>query len=225
MSAGGPRLRALNIWAKREGMCLAIIERALQVLRAEEDLPESECDLNRLFYFRLLESSRELYPMDPVAPTSECNNQPDPDDETRVARENKRPDFQWVYLDQYEPDPERSSKQFVVECKRLGTPRRSGWVFNVNYVTNGICRFRDPVWGYGRRFRAGAMVGYWQSMELPQVLREVNEEAARHALPDVAPIGEQTTGGHRSEHLFERSFPVSPFRLRHLWVDLRPAQK
>ena len=70
MSEGGPLLKALNIWAKREGKCLAIIERALQLLRAEKDLPESECDLNRLFYFRLLDSSRELFPMDPVAPTS-----------------------------------------------------------------------------------------------------------------------------------------------------------
>lgn len=26
------------------------------------------------------------------------------------------------------------------------------------------------------------------------------------------------------KRLFGRPFPVSPFRLRHLWIDLRPAQ-
>jgi hypothetical protein len=202
-------------------MCLAIIERALQLLRKESDLPESECDLNRRFYFRLLQSSRELYPLDPVAPISECNNQPDPDDEARAAREHKRPDFQWVYLDMYEPDPEHSSKQFTVECKRLGAPRHAGWIFNVNYVTNGICRFRDPVWGYGQRFSSGAMVGYWQSMELPLLINEVNEEVIRNALPELVDTGELITDGHRSEHAFDRTLPGSPFRLRHLWIDLR----
>ena len=223
MSEPGPRLQTLGIWAKREAMCLAIIERALQLLREESDLPESECDLNRRFYFRLLQSSRELHPLDPVAPIAECNNQPDPDDEVRAVREHKRPDFQWVYLDMYEPDPEHSSKQFTVECKRLGVPRSAGWIFNifnVNYVTNGICRFRNPVWGYGRRFRSGAMVGYWQSMELQQVLKEVNEEAAKNGLPQIVPVGEPILDGHRTEHKFDRSFPDSPFCLRHLWIDL-----
>ena len=105
MSDTGPRLGALRLWVKREGMCLAILERALRLLRMEKDLPESETDLNRRLYFCLLTASRELYPTNSVAPELECNNQPDPDDESRVAREHKRPDFQWAYLDRYEPDP------------------------------------------------------------------------------------------------------------------------
>ena len=197
MTDTGPQLRALRLWAKREGMCLAILERALRLLRMEKALPESEGDLNRRLYFCLLAASRELYPADSVAPISECNNQPDPDDESRVARESKRPDFQWVYLDQYEQNPERSSKQFVVECKRLGEPLRADWIFNVNYVTHGICRFRDPKWAYAQRFRGGAMVGYWQSMELTQVLREVNEEADGNSLTHIIPVGPPPSDGHR----------------------------
>ena len=154
----------------------------------------------------------------------ECNNQPDPDDKARVAREHKRPDFQWSYRDKYEPDHERSSKQFTVECKRLGVPLRLDWIFNANYVTNGICRFRDPAWGYGQRFPSGAMVGYWQSMELAQVLREVNEEAARNGLSEIVPVSRQK-GIHHSEHSFDRAFPVSPFRLWHIWIDLRVTSK
>jgi hypothetical protein len=203
-------------------MCLAILERALLLLRTEQGLPEAEVDLNRHLYFCLVAASRELYPTDPVAPISECNNQPDLDDESRAAREQKRPDFQWVYLDQYEPDPKRSSKQFVVECKRLGEPCRADWEFNVNYVRHGICRFRDPKWAYAQRFRSGAMVGYWQSMEPTKVLTEVNEEARRNSLPDLVPTSSPAPGD-RLEHTFERSFEASPFHLRHFWVDLRPS--
>ncbi len=221
MTEMGPRLRALKIWARREERFLAIIERALQLLRAENDLPEAECDLNRRFYFQLLQASRELFPADPVAPISECNNQPDPDDQARAAREHKRPDFQWIYLDKYEPDPAGSSRQFTLECKRLGAPRRADWVLNVNYVTDGICRFRDSAWAYGQRFSRGAMVGYWQSMELGEIIKEVNQEASRNALPEVAPGGVPIPNGYRSEHTFDRTFPASPFRLQHIWVDLR----
>ena len=50
MSDTGPGLRALNIWAKREGMCLAILERALELLRTEKNLPESEVDETAFFF-------------------------------------------------------------------------------------------------------------------------------------------------------------------------------
>lgn len=221
MSDAGPRIKTLNFWAKREGMCLAILGRALQLLRMEKDLPELENDLNRRLYFCLLEASQELYPNDPVPPVSECNNQPDPDDESRVAREHKRPDFQWVYRDLYEMDPKRSSKQFVVECKRLGKANRADWIFNINYVIHGICRFRDREWAYAKSFHSAAMVGFWQSMELAQVLMEVNDEARRNSLPGLVPIRPQASGVEQLEHAFERPFEFSPFHLRHLWIDLR----
>lgn len=222
MNGTGPHLRGLRLWTKREGMCLAILERALRLLSAEKALPESEVDLNRLLYFCLLTASSELYPRDPVAPISECNNQPDPDDISRVAREQKRPDFQWIYRDQYELDLKRSSKQFVVECKRIGKPLRADWVFNQNYVRHGICRFRDPEWAYAKSFTSGAMVGYCQSMEPAQALKEVNEEAGQNSLPPIISVGSPASHGQRLEHTFERSFPVSPFHLLHLWIDLRP---
>jgi hypothetical protein len=108
-----------------------------------------------------------------------------------------------------------------VECKRLGKSSRADWVFNVNYVQHGICRFRDPKWAYAQRFRSGAMVGYWQSMELMQVLKEVNEEARRNSIPDLVSSRSTVSGGDRLEHTFERSFEASPFHLLHLWIDLR----
>jgi len=223
MTDFGPQLGFLHLWVKRETRCLSILERALALLRESQSLPETETDLNRLFYFCLLKASRELYPESELAPTAECNNQPDPDDEARAKREQKRPDFQWLYLDRYEADPQRSSKQFVVECKRLGNPPRANWVLNLNYVNHGIKRFRDPEWAYAKRFSSGAMVGYWQSMEAAQVLEEVNAESHKSDLPYLLLTGGWKSGGvSYLEHTFERPFDISPFRLRHLWIDLSP---
>lgn len=222
MSELGPPLHSSSLWAAREAKCLATIAHALKKLRDVPALPESEVDLNRHFYFCLLEASRELYPEDEVAPVAECNNQPDPDDEARTKRELKRPDFQWVYLDRYEASARHSSKQFVVECKRLGKAVRSDWVLNINYVQHGIMRFKLPEWAYAKRFPTGAMVGYWQNMEPHHVLTEVNEEVSRSTLPALVLDGLRNSRGvSRCVHVLDRTFEVSPFTLHHLWVDLR----
>ncbi len=222
MSTLGPPLHSGHLWAVREAKCLAIIALALKKLREVPVLPESEIELNRHFYFCLLEASRELYPEDEVGPVPECNNQPDPDDDSRAKRELKRPDFQWVYLDRYEASARHSSKQFVVECKRLGKPVRSDWVLNVNYVQHGIMRFRLAEWAYAKRFPTGAMVGYWQSMEPHHVLSEVNQEGSNNTLPALVLDGAWSPGGvSRCGHTFDRPFEVSPFCLNHFWVDLR----
>lgn len=222
MSDSGPSLRSRNLWARREAKCLAILERALLLLRMKADLPEAEVDLNRWLYFCLLKASRELYPDDDLSPMTECNNQPDPDDEARSAREQKRPDFQWIYLDKYESDPHRSSRQFVVECKRLGKATRADWVLNSNYVNHGVCRFRDAQWAYAKRFSSGAMVGYWQSMEAEEILTEVTGELRKNSLTHMVRKGAwRPFAVSNLEHSFGRSFEASPFYLRHLWVDLR----
>jgi hypothetical protein len=221
MSAG-PSLKSRGLWAKRENRFLAILSRALVSLQLETNLPEAEVDLNRRLYFCLLSASRELYPNEDVAPTPECNNQPDPDDGVRATREHKRPDFQWVYLDRYESDPHRSSKQFVVECKRLGKSSRVSWVLNSNYVERGICRFRDAKWSYAKRFPRGAMIGYLQSMDAKQALKEVNDEARKNSIPDLVLVGNwKSKEANHLTHTFARSFDISPFELRHLWIDLR----
>lgn len=217
------RSLANELWADREAKCLSIIERALLMLREADDLAETEVELNRQLYFKLLKASRELYPDDVVPPTMDSNNQPDSDDEIRARREQKRPDFQWNFLDRYESDPQRSSKQFVVECKRLGRPPSSNWNLNSNYSENGIMRFCDPEWGYGKQAPSGAMLAYWQSMEGKDVLREVNEGCRRHSIPDLVLVGSWFPQGiSKFEHDLMRPFHISPFKLRHLWIDLRP---
>lgn len=221
-SAGAPRIRSNQLWRTRETKCLAIIKRALELFRQQGSFPQSEVELNREFYFCLIAASRELYPDDQVAPVTECCNQPDPDDGTRARREQKRPDFQWVYLDRYEADPQRSSKQFVVECKRLGDPPRSDWVLNLNYIEHGIARFKHPDWAYAKHAQSGAMIGYVQSMTPATILVAVNAECRSQSFPDLVPteawVSEGTT---RLDHSVDRNFEISPIKLHHFWIDLR----
>jgi hypothetical protein len=222
MSSGAPRIHSRQLWQTREAKCLAIIDRALSLFRQQHSFPDSEIELNRIFYFCLITASRDLYPDDEIAPVIECCNQPDPDDGARARREQKRPDFQWVYLDRYESDPQKSSRQFVVECKRLGTPPRSDWVLNLNYIEHGIARFRHPDWAYAKRAGSGAMIGYIQSMTPPAILVAVNDECRDKTLTDLALTNAWVPAGTtRLEHTFERSFEISPIRLHHFWIDLR----
>ena len=220
--AGGPRIRSGQLWRTRETKCLAIITHALAMFQQRVSFPESEVELNREFYFCLISASRDLYPDDEVAPVTECCNQPDPDDGARARREQKRPDFQWIYLDRYEPDPQRSSKQFVIECKRLGYPPRADWVLNLNYIEHGIARFKHPDWAYAKRAESGAMIGYMQTMTPSAILAAINTECRGNSFPDLVPTSAWVTGGTtRLDHSFERSFEVSPIRLHHFWIDLR----
>jgi len=222
MRAGVPRIRSNQLWRTREARCLAIIARALDLFRQRDSFPESEVELNREFYFCLIAASRELFPDDEVAPVTECCNQPDPDDGARARREQKRPDFQWVYLDRYESDPQRSSKQFVVECKRLGDPPRADWVLNLNYIEHGVARFRHPDWAYAKRAQSGAMIGYMQTMTPATILVAVDAECQRQLFPNLTPVGAWVNGATtRLDHSFDRSFQISPIKLHHFWIDLR----
>lgn len=222
MRVSGPTLRPRNSWAEHQAMFIAILKRALILLREIHDLPEAEIDLNRELYWCLRKASVELYPKNEVAPLDECKNQPDPDDQARAEREKKMPDFQWIYLDRYERDPLRNRREFVVECKRLGTPLRASWKFNPNYTNHGIARFREPQWSYAKGQASGAMVGYWQSMEGNDILQEINQESNQNSLSNLVPVSDWNLGDiTHLEHTLDRPFKISPFKLYHFWIDLR----
>jgi hypothetical protein len=66
------------------------------------------------------------------------------------------------------------------------------------------------------------MVGYWQSMEADEILTEVTDELRKNLLPDLVRKGNwNVCAVSQLEHSFERPFNISPFQLRHLWIDLR----
>jgi hypothetical protein len=54
------------------------------------------------------------------------------------------------------------------------------------------------------------------------VLLEVNGGCKTNSLPELVLVGAWNPGStSRLEHILERSFNISPFRLHHLWIDLR----
>jgi hypothetical protein len=134
-------------------------------------------------------------------------------DRQRAAREFKRPDFYWAYHDHDGVEPAR---QFVLECKRL-THASSGWVYTEQYVTAGIARFVSAEHGYGKASPSGAMIGYLQRMSADDALDEVNGHLGVVALPLVEAAGSSTLGITTLAHGLTRSFPDSPYRLRHFW--------
>jgi hypothetical protein len=178
-------------------------------------------------YFCLLEAIRSLRESGREGfdhpPTPEGHNPPDPDDVLRATRENKIPDFCWGYIDHLELDSRRSARNYVIECKRLGNPPRPDWILNQNYVVKGVLRFVTEEHDYAKGEKSGAMVGYVQSMELDDILNEVNATCISRAVPQlrISIGGWQIRGISRLNHELNRSFAGSPFHLSHFWIDLR----
>lgn len=222
-TANTPTFLSNDLWARREAHFTSVALRALELLH--ECAPSGdENALNRELYFCMLRASRELDPEGIYpGPVAECCNQPDANDVARATRESKRPDFTWAYLDPHEPDPRRSSIQLIVECKRLGLPTNPQWILNSNYVEHGVGRFVDHQWGYAKRFPSALMIGYWQTMDNAVLLAEINSYLLAKGLPEVSLSGEgwKISSITQLSHTLVRTFPVSPFGLKHLWLDLR----
>jgi hypothetical protein len=218
-----PTFLSSDLWARREAHFTSVAIRALELLHSSAPSGDENA-LNRELYFCMLRASRELDPEGIYpGPVAECCNQPDTDDIARATRESKRPDFTWAYLNPHEPDPRKSSIQFILECKRMGIPTNPQWILNSNYVEHGVSRFVDPQWGYAKRFPSALMIGYWQTMDNDVLLAEINGHLVARGLPEIALSGEGWSISSVTElaHTLVRPFPVSPFGLKHLWIDLR----
>ena len=223
-----PHLSKIDSWANFETRILKVFILALEILRCKEsDLTkENEDKLNYELYFCMLEAVRKLGGEDSginSPPVYECINQPLEDEEHLDISRKKRPDFQWGYINHSEPDPRKSAKHYYIECKRLGTPTRSSWVFNQNYISNGVLRFVKQEWKYGRASSSGTMIGYIQSMKPKEILAKVNQEAHNNNITEIQlnPEGWKKNSVSRLDHEFDRQVLPTPFKLRHFWVDLR----
>ncbi len=221
-----PSIAALRTWYNHEQRVLEVVCLALGDLRVAEQLPTDEAALNRELHFRLRRVNVCLLRQGRGVQSPfvwEAQNQPLIDDEMRAAREDKRPDFQCGFVNLQESDDDRASMFYTIECKRLGQPANR-WILNVNYVEHGVLRFVTEEHGYGKATLSGAMVGYVQSMELADILTEVNAAAQKRSLSPIIPTdhGSQKGCVTRLNHRLARPPSLlSPFDLRHLWVDVR----
>lgn len=220
MSVARPRLSQLPLWEGHVNLVLDVLRDALSLL-ADQHSTGTEPELNRALYECILRANRNrsnagMAALD-VPVMWEARNQPSPTTASGTA-ERKIPDLQCGYIDHDCADPLLSARAFVVECKRLGQPTPSGWNFNERYVTDGVARFVDPEWQYGKHVASGAMVGYLDGTAMDDVLSEVNTATETSAVPALVDRGATMGPVHELVHTLTRTFPETPFRLTHLWV-------
>ena len=221
-----PRLSRIPLWQRHAETVLEIVRDALLLLSAHH-IVGSETDFNRELYNCILRANRARYERGlrvlDVPINYEARNPPSP--ETKgMSSENKIPDFHCGYIDHQEPDPLRSARYFAIECKRLGRPTRSGWAFNKNYINNGVKRFVSPDWRYGKDVADGAMVGYMESMTPDELVVQVNSVAASLNIPPLERSSGYEKPLHELMHILNRDFPVTPFTLWHVWIEMLAAQ-
>lgn len=226
MSASGLRPSLVNprLWVTRRAFYYAVFERALMLLRDKQPLPIQEQELTRELSFTSVTARRQLDPTGRFdRPRFEAQNLPDPASNCRQPHEFKRPDIQWIHDDESVTDDRFREKAFVIECKRLGAPTSPQWILNEQYVIGGIVRFSSPEHRYGCYMSEGAMIAFVQSRDLPDVLTEINRyaKAANQPTLRLGATGWVIKGVSRLEHEFKRKFANSPFRLMHIWLDVR----
>lgn len=226
-----PLISGSRVWCNHERRVLNVMHRALELLRKENSLDICEDSLNRRLVFCVRKANNEFFQVGEGfdwLPTYDSKNQPDSDDEEGADREQKRPDFQWGFVDHSEPDPVKQDKIFAIECKRLGNSEKPSWIFNRNYVENGIVRFIRKEHGYGKSAASGAMIGYIRNMICDDILGEVNGHGKIFSLGKIrlGPDGWVSKGVSRLEQKIDRPEVLpTPFNLRHLWVDIRASQQ
>ncbi len=238
---GGLVATSQRLWSSFSQQVLSLVAEGLEELASDSErhalATMREVDLNRHLLQRMnrivYHRKKGMLSISPppllsrehtwdLRPIPEAQNQPSPDDPERTPREDKRPDFQWGFHDDLDPDPDRAIRTFVVECKRLRHPA-GRWAFNSNYVDHGVRRFIAVDYLYGMDDESGGMVGYIQAMSVKAVWAEVAlrlEATGLPALPEPAPKA-GSASLYATVHDLPRNRGHSPFRLFHVWVDLR----
>jgi len=220
-----PRISQANTWDRYKRDMFLLIHEALLILCLQTNLPEVEDSstqhsLNRELFRCFRKACRNLKLQNHL-PIREGKNPPYFDDLVPTEREEKRSDFYWQFIDSLASE-DSCERRFILECKRLGHPSSSSWKLNNNYIHHGVLRFISSPHEYGKGDNAGGMIGYVQSMELDDILREVNGFAINKLIPPLQLVKKwEEKNVSELVHDLERPFPISPFRLHHFWVDLR----
>jgi len=213
----------LGLASRYEQSLTEIVTEAVQLL-VDKDAAEDEPSLNRKLYQSIISTyhRRRMRGEDApdFAPAFDAPNPPLSYEFT--PSENKRPDLRWDLVDHL--SEAISVRSFAVECKRLRSKSTAGWQFNKSYALHGVARFVEPDHQYGGNMASGTMVGYWQNMGRSAVLTEVNAALTSIGLPNLEFDSEPSGLLHQTDQVLNRPFKISPYRLRHLWFDMRSVE-
>lgn len=226
-------IEALSMFYSQDG-----IDKLKEEFSIENDEREIEIIVNTVLYFFLCKANRCLQQKRrngkrrglSTFPEFDSQHKPNPNDRSisSIKRQQKRPDFIWGYADFSKStnpnDKYKGNREFVIECKRLGSPPSKSNYLNKKYANEGIKRFIDNNHRYGENESASAMVGYIEDMEFTEILQEVNQTIeSKLGIDKLTKQSEnwQEKSTTQLKHSFERDFEKSPFTLHHLWLDLK----
>lgn len=221
-----PKIKKGNrLWFSLESRLLGVLLLALKMMRkTEKSFPNLEDCISRKLDKYIRKANEELRHNNKHVdhlPFFQSQNQPDHNLPEGNEAEEKKPDFLWEWYDASEEDYWNRYKGYAIECKRLGKPPSK---FCKPYITEGVCRFINSKHSYSKHSPSGAMIGYIQSMVASNILDEVNKEAYNRGITAITLSSEgwKKKGVSRLDHEFDRpEVPPTPFKLRHLWLDLR----
>lgn len=177
-----------QLWSRHENLILEVLGEALISLQQEKCMPTDENDISLRFYFQIRSTNLALRKKGRGLPSIlfwQGQNQPLEGDKPGSPRISKEPDFQWQIVNDLELNPDEAYRHYAIECKRLGKASRKNWVFNENYVKEGILRYTKEDYGYGKGTQSGAMIGYIQSMDFIAILQDVNLCANNESIPQL----------------------------------------
>jgi hypothetical protein len=222
----GFSFRNARLRERQESLCREVILEALlllsrQIAREGSGKFTIENDLNRQLYKCIFEANkgRELRGARSLAFMPIYDSPNPPIGQYPSAQERKRPDFRWEFQDPQEVNLETAIVSFVIECKRLGENIRGKDLVEL-YVSTGVRRFIHEEWSYGRNCASGMMVGYVQSADPVNLLDRVNTHVADSGCEKISLLIMEN-GILQGQHALVRNIRISPFDLRHAWVDLR----
>jgi len=217
---------AFELWKRHEKIYIGIFTSALLVLmdsqydKSDEiKISETLCPILNNICF---EESRKMGCEIPT-PYYEAPIQPISTSELRGGKSVKRPDFTCTLTNSMALKADEYQLPFHIECKRLGFPTSRTWILNENYVVNGIMRYDSNEHEYGKRAFSGLMIGYIVSMDLNQILTEVNFYQRKHCAHNSEVEYQFTNNGVQQylQKLNRRNLIPERFGLTHLWVNLR----
>ena len=215
-----PRLSSIDLWDDHEQLCLDLLREAVVEL-VDQPTATNEVDLNRQLFRAIIRVSHRVAQngVDVPAVVPKGRNPPAASDQERAKREFKIPDLYWAYVDPLTENPGDSYQQFVVECKRLTFPTTA---YYREYVKSGIARFITVGHGYGKGMQSGAMVGYLQMVLVDDALAGVNHVVNNDGISPLVMKHRLDEKSGEFAHDVDRSFPISPFRLSHIWARIGP---
>lgn len=217
------RPRGNQLWKKHVEMYVEVFRQALialsKIKQAGKSEPAISCRLNKLVRRKCFESGKEL-----VFPIYEVPIFADLSDDDSKLKEAGRPDFTCRLKDKTATSCSNSELDFHIECKCLGRPKSSSWIFNENYVNHGIMRFDQDDKRYGENVPNGMMIGYILSMCTDDICKEVNEELKKTKRKYSSLCFQSSSGllKETSQQLVREIVSPANFAILHLWIVLNP---